>query len=459
MKLRLRRIYYSLVILFFLTAVPVLLFYSAGFRYDLAQGKIYKIGALSVTTTPKRSTIYLDNKVVANKTPAVIKNLRPQEYELLIEKEGYFPWQQTVTIFGEQATILDNVVLVKDGDRELIDSGFIFQASQSPSRKYLAYIFTPASDNPGRQDLIKILDLEKGSTSSFPLLNSPIQELIWSPESRNILLNSDNSLYKSVVLNTETGRINQLNNPLINNCNSFAFHPENSDLLFCLNNNKIYQLNIQTKKVQGVLTQKAQSFLPIGDKIYFITSEDKPLLYTVLISSPSDAELITELPESTRYAVYNRNPHILTIADLANSRFYLLEKNRLGNQTLSELPFPGTNFSWSLEYTQFLGRNDFEVWIHDSQNNTSKLISRFGAPIKDALLNYENSLVIFSQEEGIKTIETDEQGGRHVNTILEDNAANLFIDPSGKTIFYITQETGVDKIYSYALHDKGILDL
>jgi hypothetical protein len=97
-------------LLFFVVA-PTLVFYSLGYQFDLQSKKFLKTGAVSVKTFPKGASVYLNNEMLPDTTPCTLRDLLPRQYNLILEKEGFYPYQITVNV--KQAEVADiNVFLV-----------------------------------------------------------------------------------------------------------------------------------------------------------------------------------------------------------------------------------------------------------------------------------------------------------------------------------------------------------
>lgn len=113
MPLFLRRIIFYLLLLFFLVVAPIILGYTAGYRYSFKQRRIIQIGALSVTTIPEDAHIILNNNDTSRSSPALISDLEPGNYTIRLEKDGYFSWQKSLPVVSEKTTFAHNVLLFK----------------------------------------------------------------------------------------------------------------------------------------------------------------------------------------------------------------------------------------------------------------------------------------------------------------------------------------------------------
>ena len=137
---------------------------------------------LAAATTPSGATIYLNGSPKKNplagflsreylSTPAKIKNLLPGEYDLHLEKDGYWPLSEKITIVSGQTTFAENISLFKNDTPALIasSSGMIDAGALapgpalalSPNRRYL-YLAGPAAIVDLKTGLIKNLAVDDG---------------------------------------------------------------------------------------------------------------------------------------------------------------------------------------------------------------------------------------------------------------------------------------------------------
>lgn len=102
------------------------LFYAEGYRLNLKNFKITRIGIVAISTYPNGAEVYLDGKLAKKKTP-FSANLTSGYYTAEVRKEGYQTWQATFKIEPEVALRYDSVVLFRKDitPRDLTDQGKI----------------------------------------------------------------------------------------------------------------------------------------------------------------------------------------------------------------------------------------------------------------------------------------------------------------------------------------------
>jgi hypothetical protein len=111
-----RVLFYGLIALFLVGGAAVV-FYSQGWRLDLASDQATKIGAIYVRSYPKDADIFLNGKSVQNKSGflspgTLISDLFPKTYSLRLTETGYEPWQENVTVLPSFVAPLKNAVLI-----------------------------------------------------------------------------------------------------------------------------------------------------------------------------------------------------------------------------------------------------------------------------------------------------------------------------------------------------------
>ncbi len=113
MKIKYRVIILLILAIIFFIASPVLILWAVGYRWNPKKNFIEKTGLLYVKTEPSGAVVYLNDKERKERTPARIKFLLPDNYNLKISKENYIPYEKTVAVRSGLATFEDTVILFK----------------------------------------------------------------------------------------------------------------------------------------------------------------------------------------------------------------------------------------------------------------------------------------------------------------------------------------------------------
>ncbi|MEK7105185.1 MAG: PEGA domain-containing protein [Patescibacteria group bacterium] len=119
MSLATRRTLFYLYILAFLIVAPAVVMFTAGYRFDFTTGQLVQVGALSVTSVPRSVAVYLDDGLIATRTPALAKRVVPGEHELRLSKTGYTTFQKTIDVRSRETSIIENAILFLDAEPTL----------------------------------------------------------------------------------------------------------------------------------------------------------------------------------------------------------------------------------------------------------------------------------------------------------------------------------------------------
>lgn len=87
------------------------LMYADGDRFNFLTFKIIKTGVVSIDFLPKDAVVYLDNKKVDINKNSFIRNLPPSEYNFIVTKDDYVPWQLDLEVKPSSVNVYKKVVL------------------------------------------------------------------------------------------------------------------------------------------------------------------------------------------------------------------------------------------------------------------------------------------------------------------------------------------------------------
>ncbi|PIR47392.1 hypothetical protein COV06_03880 [Candidatus Uhrbacteria bacterium CG10_big_fil_rev_8_21_14_0_10_50_16] len=116
---RIQQVIFALFIALFFVSAPLVVLYTAGYRWSPQQGVI-RTGTLFVATTPKNATVNLGGKPYKDKTPTIIKTLKPAEYLIELALPGHLSWEKRLSIKEGETTFIDNVILFLDTNPQLV---------------------------------------------------------------------------------------------------------------------------------------------------------------------------------------------------------------------------------------------------------------------------------------------------------------------------------------------------
>ncbi len=108
-----------MAIMFFLIACfcivsPIIVLYTAGYRYDFASRQIKQTGVISIDIEPADASVFLNNVKINKKIPMRLINYAPGAYAVKFSKTGYYDWQKDITVESKKTSYLKNISLFLD---------------------------------------------------------------------------------------------------------------------------------------------------------------------------------------------------------------------------------------------------------------------------------------------------------------------------------------------------------
>src|SRR5581483_1338104 len=99
------------ILLFIGIGATLATLYAKGYRFGLGTGKATfgPTGLLVATSVPDSAEVLIDGHLTTATNNTI--NLTPAEYEVKIQKEGYFPWQKKIIIQKEIVSKADALLL------------------------------------------------------------------------------------------------------------------------------------------------------------------------------------------------------------------------------------------------------------------------------------------------------------------------------------------------------------
>lgn len=181
-----------LTVLLVLSATTVVVLLASGYRYDPKTGSIQGTGIIAVNSTPDGAIVYV-NDVAQNASNTTITNLKPAEYNVRLEKEGYNLWSKTIIVKKELVTKVEALLTPLYPALQPLTFTGANQPTLSPDGTKIIYRV-----NEGTSAGLWLLDLNE---RPFNLAQKPLQllantidraysqaEITWAPTNDSILL-------------------------------------------------------------------------------------------------------------------------------------------------------------------------------------------------------------------------------------------------------------------------------
>jgi len=159
------------VFTFVVFATLVIAFFANGYQISFKHGPVLKAtGLLSATSRPKSAPVYIDGQLVTATDDTI--NLPPGTYSVKIVKDGYLPWQKTVTIKREVVYLTEANLFRSVPELKPITLSGAINPTVSPDKTKIVYAVADASDS--KDNGLYLLDSTENPLS---LNRNPIRQL------------------------------------------------------------------------------------------------------------------------------------------------------------------------------------------------------------------------------------------------------------------------------------------
>ncbi len=135
-----RQILPWLFVLVFLILAPLLLFYTAGYRYNSKKGQVERNGALIVDSLPKGAMVWVDDTNTGESTPITLQNVTPGSHTIRLVKAGYHSWEKRLEVNAQRVTFASQIQLWRQATPSLAFSGAVMRATEDPLQLKIALV-------------------------------------------------------------------------------------------------------------------------------------------------------------------------------------------------------------------------------------------------------------------------------------------------------------------------------
>ena len=440
-----RRFLFYFFLLAFLVITPLLSLYAAGYKFS-SGFKIQKTGLFVIESQPANAYIYLNDKIQkkflnslfsrqdqAITTPVKIKGILPGEYEVRLEKNGYWPWQKKLKIDSGQTSYAQDIILFKKDIPLLIVPNKFKHIAISPNEKIAI-----GQEN----DKIWLIDLSgKTMPITSDMTSSESVEINWLNSGRlitNALIFDTNKFSEPVNLASLIGK----------EPTTVKWNEAGENQVYYLINSKLFTLDYINRTNQQIIgNHKIVDFQIKENLVYFMEK-------TVLGSSLNVWDLETNtlkrsisLPTSD-YKFINPNNSLINLYDQRHKILLLIDPFSPVNP-LKETMNNVYKAHW-IDNERILYTTGHEIWLYNIGNFQKTLLTRLSDDITDVFWHPTDNYIIYSTLTSLNVLELDNRDRYNITTILKiDIISSPYLSQDGNTMYFygeIGNQAGLFKL-------------
>ncbi|MDD5341281.1 MAG: hypothetical protein PHC97_02480 [Patescibacteria group bacterium] len=442
MTLKTRRIIMFVFIGAFFIIAPILVFYASGYRFDFKRERVIKTGTLMLQANDVKANLYINNELYETQfnDKIFVYNLLPGDYDIRLEKNGYYSWEKKLSVYSNTTTFAQNIILFKKEVPLQVVDGKIINFSITPDFQKLVYLLEVNSSwnlydyNIGTRENALLAALTPGKSS----------ELSFAASNKKILLKVGSQYFVYDIENQKSG--SDLKSIISFAPQNLKWDLQSDNLLYAEYKNSIYSVNIFDKKVEKIFENKeninSEFYLEGNDVFYIQQEKDRNTLYKYNLISKTTKRVL-DLAESKNYLFTKSNGSYIGLIDRDHAKFYLIKKTNEGQEISINSGEPIKEFNakgalWDRDGKQVLLYNDFEIYIYNPSTGEENIINRYGEVVQKALWYPNLYYIVIQFDDSVQIIDLTLTNGTHAVTEIlgADKISNFYLDENGNTIFF-----------------------
>ncbi|MDO8583613.1 MAG: PEGA domain-containing protein [bacterium] len=389
-----RRILPWLFFIIFLALAPVLILYTAGYRYNPKKNALERNGTLIVDTSPAGASIVIDGQDTKTVSPITFQNVAPGLHQVVLSKSGYHTWNQRIDVRAEQVSFANHIFLWRQSEPALTLAGPFIRATADPLNQKLAIISqTPTALTLG------YWSPSSGLVAQRPLVNATNADLQlrWRADGGALLIGG-NALTASAWWSAlDAGK------PFVEALPSALYHWA-GDFLRGNDASMSYQIDPKSRTLTRELLFKGAQ-----------AQTDNYSLQTtstgVLLIQQSLRKRVYSLPTGKWYFGDLHQPYLL-LRDAA--QWLVLDPTDLPVSEQATGDYP----RWLHNSDNALFLNRGEIWLWH-MGNSPELLWRQSEPILQAVWHREGRTIFVADEHQIFALSLDNRNGRVVTPLAD----------------------------------------
>lgn len=406
----------------FLILTPLILMYVRGISYDFSTHKFVQTGILAVRTDPKNVKIIFNGQTKRSSS-GDIKFLKPGEYEVKVEKDGYSAWTKRLAVYSGQVTWANPVgnkiyLFAKQPAVTDISSGVKDFYLQDNALLYLSgqNLTVSKADNPG-----------ENQNYGLP---KPADKILAAPNNKTFALYSETATSATssvMVFSLDAGKVTDISN-LFSAAPVLNFSGQND--LYALENGALYRVDLNKPALIPILTG-IKSFTFLGDTLYFI-KQDGPNLSLFATQNPGQGTdtLLQNLPNFSQGTIK---------VNFEKQVFLLLDNNlyEVGSD-LKKIAGNVTDWHFNPAESTMSFLHSGEMDYYNPFQKDIDFITRSGSGLSNPLVSLELNYAFVLKDNQLTAIELDSRDRQNEYALYSAaNGGKFALDTAAQNIFLL----------------------
>lgn len=405
-------------IIIFIILAPIIALYSAGISIDWKNKNFIKTGILAFKIEPKNFNLFLDGQQLKNSS-GIIRFLKPKDYIIKLEKEGYCSWQKQLPVKAGEVT------WASPGNRKIfllkyLPKNQILNANLVIDFEYqnnIIYALTPD----------RLLSLRE-KTSAPEAVNLPFKPAGFFSLGQNgkFLIFAENQF---AIVETQNKNITDISK-------LFTTTPKimqkDFGVLWALEGGRLFEINEKDYSKKLLLNNVLDFTLLENDAYVISQSETGSNLFSVPAGNLTQQNLLASLPKFQSSKIFITAQKQIFVQ--GNNELYQVGLNLKTLGTIKQLVF-------ETETPTLFYFGQGEAQYFDFGSGQTNLISRSGENLTNLNLSHNLGYAFWIKNNTIEALEIDSRGAQNSCRIYEGRSPKKFIfDKNEEKLFVLDNE-------------------
>jgi hypothetical protein len=429
MSPRLRRVIYALFVALFAVTVPLVLLWTAGYRWNWQRHRVQKTGLLQIETAPRGASVSIDGTVQKRTTPATYSRLLPKDYDVRVSRDGYLPWEKTLEVTSSRTTFVSALVLYRDVLPRLgTEKNALITAWDGEADK-VAYV----AESEGVKE-VGFINASGNDTllARFPGETVKNEVLTWSPSGNDVLFTATvNDAARAYRYSIATSTLTPLHDLFAKGRLKARWTDDGG--IAVTDDTGAYAINADGSGKRAIMTAKRVMDADVRNRSGIVLQTDDPE-FSAFPDEPvalmgdtgtlgTNAYLDVARFPAGNYAFEKGSDGFHLIRDIGRRRLILVQR---GVKVTTPATFDATGYEWEPGGNRLLIWNDFEISIISPATNERELVTRLGTAILQASWSPQRDAVLYATPTGIFAAELDGRDRRNVFELARCSETGAF---------------------------------
>lgn len=435
MSKSLRLFLFLLFFVAFLVSAPIVVLYTAGYRFDLTHGRIVHTAVLNITSEPRNAGVRVDGVAASDKTPAVLETILPGDHVIGLHKEGYLPWETTLSFESREARVIGPIILFLDEQSEMRQTIDTTLMSIHEGTNRFAYATQESS-------WLEVWAVDATTSETRLLMRLPYAttsrySFSWSTNGEYLaLVETHGSRQDISVTRVDDGMAVDLPEET-QNVEASWWDLEVEPRLYVRTGTQVTQITMETLDTQHLPFAATLATTHGGETITLSEGGSRSV---VSYQDGETASIITYLPLGS-YAFVDAPGNLIALEDARHHRLVLLDpENREQPILLNE---EATLWRWHPAGDALLYSSGYDLKRYVRSAHEAQTITRLSTVIDQLDWHPDGSCAIYQSDGDTLALNLDGANILSQTVLATDLAGTFWLNPNGSSLSTLVEtETG-----------------